>query len=116
MGWGEAAQGREGWQAGRDAEDRGGGASLGSSLVSARGKQDVTQDPTAHTCWLRAGFYQIMKIAVAPTVVVLEFFMFRKLPSFLMQCSVVVVCLGITLATVTDTGASRAHSRAQSRT
>eukprot|EP00197_Chlamydomonas_leiostraca_P002559 CAMPEP_0202857364 /NCGR_PEP_ID=MMETSP1391-20130828/334_1 /ASSEMBLY_ACC=CAM_ASM_000867 /TAXON_ID=1034604 /ORGANISM="Chlamydomonas leiostraca, Strain SAG 11-49" /LENGTH=289 /DNA_ID=CAMNT_0049536155 /DNA_START=253 /DNA_END=1123 /DNA_ORIENTATION=- len=48
------------------------------------------------------GFYQIMKIAIAPTVVVMEFFMFNKLPSKLMICSVVVVCVGITAATVTD--------------
>lgn len=48
------------------------------------------------------GFYQIMKIAIAPTVVVMEYFMFSKLPSKLMICSVVVVCVGITAATVTD--------------
>eukprot|EP00195_Chlamydomonas_chlamydogama_P013701 CAMPEP_0202895290 /NCGR_PEP_ID=MMETSP1392-20130828/4528_1 /ASSEMBLY_ACC=CAM_ASM_000868 /TAXON_ID=225041 /ORGANISM="Chlamydomonas chlamydogama, Strain SAG 11-48b" /LENGTH=280 /DNA_ID=CAMNT_0049580247 /DNA_START=251 /DNA_END=1093 /DNA_ORIENTATION=+ len=49
------------------------------------------------------GFYQIMKIAVAPTVVVLEFLMFGKLPGPLMMLSVVIVCVGITVATVTDT-------------
>lgn len=49
------------------------------------------------------GFYQIMKIAIAPTVVVMEFFMFNKLPSRLMICSVLVVCTGITAATVSDT-------------
>jgi solute carrier family 35 protein E3 len=46
---------------------------------------------------------QIMKIAIAPTVVVMEFFMFSKLPSRLMILSVLVVCAGITVATVSDT-------------
>jgi solute carrier family 35 protein E3 len=44
-----------------------------------------------------------MKIAIAPTVVVMEFFMFGKLPSRLMILSVLVVCAGITVATVSDT-------------
>eukprot|EP00199_Chlamydomonas_sp_CCMP681_P002716 CAMPEP_0119104708 /NCGR_PEP_ID=MMETSP1180-20130426/2856_1 /TAXON_ID=3052 ORGANISM="Chlamydomonas cf sp, Strain CCMP681" /NCGR_SAMPLE_ID=MMETSP1180 /ASSEMBLY_ACC=CAM_ASM_000741 /LENGTH=337 /DNA_ID=CAMNT_0007089539 /DNA_START=75 /DNA_END=1088 /DNA_ORIENTATION=- len=48
------------------------------------------------------GFYQIMKIAIAPTVVVMEFLMFNKLPSRLMLCAVLVVCAGITVATVSD--------------
>lgn len=48
------------------------------------------------------GFYQIMKIAIAPTVVVMEFFMFNKLPSRLMLMAVLLVCAGITGATVTD--------------
>ncbi len=44
-----------------------------------------------------------MKIAITPTVVVLEYFMFRKLPSRLMLLSVFVVCGGIAGATVMDT-------------
>ena len=49
------------------------------------------------------GFYQIMKIAIAPTVVFLELLLFRKLPSRLILMSVALVCLGVALATVTDT-------------
>lgn len=45
---------------------------------------------------------QIMKIAIAPTVVAMEFFMFNKLPTRLMMMAVLVVCAGITAATVTD--------------
>jgi solute carrier family 35 protein E3 len=48
------------------------------------------------------GFYQIMKVAVAPTVLLLEIVMFHKIPSFMVVCSVVVVCAGITVATITD--------------
>ncbi len=48
-----------------------------------------------------------MKIAIAPTVVVLEYFMFNKLPSRLMLVAVFVVCAGITGATVSDNVAIR---------
>jgi solute carrier family 35 protein E3 len=43
-----------------------------------------------------------MKVAVAPTVLFLELVLYRKIPSPLTCCSVVLVCLGITIATVTD--------------
>ncbi len=43
-----------------------------------------------------------MKIAIAPTVVVMEYFMFNKLPSRLMLVAVFIVCAGITGATVSD--------------
>ncbi len=45
---------------------------------------------------------QIMKVAIAPTVLLLELFMFRKIPTFLCTCSVILVCIGVTIATVTD--------------
>jgi solute carrier family 35 protein E3 len=43
-----------------------------------------------------------MKVAVAPTVIVMEFVMFGKLQSVSTVLSVVVVCIGIIIATVTD--------------
>ena len=48
------------------------------------------------------GFYQVMKIAVAPTVIVLEFFMFARVPKAKVIAAVCVVCAGIGVATVTD--------------
>ena len=43
-----------------------------------------------------------MKIAVAPTVIALDLIMFHKLPQPKIVASVLVVCLGIAVATVTD--------------
>ncbi len=43
-----------------------------------------------------------MKIAVAPTVIALEVLMFRRLPPVRIIASVLVVCAGIGVATVTD--------------
>jgi hypothetical protein len=37
------------------------------------------------------GLYQILKIGTAPTVVLLEFLLYKNVPSKLMMCSVVVV-------------------------
>ncbi|GLC35896.1 hypothetical protein PLESTF_001237400 [Pleodorina starrii] len=48
------------------------------------------------------GFYQVMKIAVAPTVIALELLMFRRVPPLRIVASVMVVCVGIGVATVTD--------------
>ncbi|GIL90469.1 hypothetical protein Vretifemale_18118 [Volvox reticuliferus] len=48
------------------------------------------------------GFYQVMKIAVAPTVIALELVMFRRVPPLRIVASVMVVCMGIGVATVTD--------------
>lgn len=45
---------------------------------------------------------QIMKVTIAPTVILLEIFMFRKVPSVMVLMSVLVVCAGVTIATVTD--------------
>lgn len=45
---------------------------------------------------------QIMKVAVAPTVIVLEFVLHGKRQSLQTIMSVAVVCAGITIATITD--------------
>ena len=45
---------------------------------------------------------QVMKIAVAPTVIALELVMFRRVPPAKIIASVMVVCAGIGVATVTD--------------
>lgn len=44
-----------------------------------------------------------MKIAITPAVIVLEFLMFSKVPSTMVLCSILVVCAGVTISTVTDT-------------
>ena len=44
-----------------------------------------------------------MKIAVAPTVIFLELLMFRKLPQPRVVASVLVVCVGIAVSTVSET-------------
>lgn len=43
-----------------------------------------------------------MKIAVAPTVMGLELLLYHKVPPPKVVASVMVVCLGVALATVTD--------------
>ncbi|PNW72757.1 hypothetical protein CHLRE_15g641266v5 [Chlamydomonas reinhardtii] len=48
------------------------------------------------------GFYQILKIAIAPTVMLLDFVLFRKMQTWRIMASVAVVCVGVTAATVTD--------------
>ena len=45
---------------------------------------------------------QVMKIAVAPTVMALDIILFRRLPKPKIMASVFVVCFGIAVATVTD--------------
>lgn len=52
------------------------------------------------------GFYQISKIAVAPAVLLIEYVLFRKTASTRVLLSVVVVCCGIGVATVSDTQVS----------
>ncbi|EYU33722.1 hypothetical protein ABFS82_08G167300 [Erythranthe guttata] len=48
------------------------------------------------------GFYQMAKIAVTPTIVTAEFFLFRKTISFSKVVALVVVSFGVAVATVTD--------------
>jgi solute carrier family 35 protein E3 len=48
------------------------------------------------------GFYQIMKIATTPCVILVELILFTKVPSNRVLMAVIVVCIGIGLATVTD--------------
>lgn len=52
------------------------------------------------------GFYQISKIAVAPAVLAIEAAFFGKRPCKRTIASVLVVCLGIGLATLTDSQVS----------
>eukprot|EP01023_Acetabularia_acetabulum_P059067 TRINITY_DN7075_c0_g2_i1.p1 TRINITY_DN7075_c0_g2~~TRINITY_DN7075_c0_g2_i1.p1 ORF type:complete len:330 (-),score=61.83 TRINITY_DN7075_c0_g2_i1:1561-2550(-) len=48
------------------------------------------------------GFYQIVKLMIAPTVLVLEFFLLGKRPTFLIVLAVAVTIAGVGFATVTD--------------
>ncbi|KDP46643.1 hypothetical protein JCGZ_13599 [Jatropha curcas] len=48
------------------------------------------------------GFYQMAKIAVTPSIVLLEFIWFNKRVSFLKVISLTVVSIGVAVATVTD--------------
>ena len=48
------------------------------------------------------GFYQISKILCTPAVMILERFVYSKTTDFKTKASVAIMCLGITLATVTD--------------
>ncbi|GIL65038.1 hypothetical protein Vafri_18886 [Volvox africanus] len=48
------------------------------------------------------GLYQILKIAITPAVVVLEFLLFRKVQTTRILMAVMVVCVGVTAAAVTD--------------
>ncbi|KAL4436857.1 hypothetical protein ABPG75_003996 [Micractinium tetrahymenae] len=48
------------------------------------------------------GFYQITKIAVAPAVLAIDYFWYGRKASPRVTASVLVVCLGVGLATVTD--------------
>lgn len=48
------------------------------------------------------GFYQLTKIAIAPTVLVMDALSRRRLPDFKVTVCVVIVCFGIGLATVFD--------------
>lgn len=50
----------------------------------------------------RAAHAQVMKIAVAPTVIAMELVMFGRLPGPRVIASVLVVCMGIAVATVSD--------------
>lgn len=49
------------------------------------------------------GFYQVMKIAVAPTVMALELLLHGTVPQPRIAAAVFVVCAGVALATVGDT-------------
>lgn len=59
------------------------------------------------------GFYQISKISITPGVLVLEAFLFRRYPTTKELLSVLVVCLGVALATVTDTQVGSRHHKHQ---
>ncbi|GLJ12788.1 hypothetical protein SUGI_0197760 [Cryptomeria japonica] len=48
------------------------------------------------------GFYQMAKIAVTPTIVLVEFLFFGKKVSFQKALALIVVSLGVAIATITD--------------
>ena len=48
------------------------------------------------------GFYQLSKILIAPAIIIIEAVWFKKVPSRLELSAVGVLCLGVTLATVSD--------------
>lgn len=50
------------------------------------------------------GFYQISKICIMPVLIAIEMVLFGKYPSRQVLAAVVLVCLGVALATVTDHG------------
>ena len=50
------------------------------------------------------GFYQISKICIMPTLIAIEIALFGKYPSNKVLAAVVLVCLGVALATMTDHG------------
>ena len=48
------------------------------------------------------GFYQLAKIAITPALLVIEAVFYAKRPTRLELAAVGILCVGITLATVTD--------------
>ena len=52
------------------------------------------------------GFYQLSKILIAPAIILIEAVWFKKVPTRLELASVGVLCLGVTLATVSDSEVS----------
>ncbi|KAJ8527640.1 hypothetical protein K7X08_015091 [Anisodus acutangulus] len=48
------------------------------------------------------GFYQMAKISVTPTIVIAEFFLFKKTVSFHKVLALAVVSVGVAVATITD--------------
>jgi len=48
------------------------------------------------------GFYQVMKIAITPCVVAMEYFVYRKTLDRRLALCLVPVCIGVTICTVTD--------------
>lgn len=56
------------------------------------------------------GFYQLSKIFIAPAIIILEAVWFSKLPSRLELAAVALLCIGVTLATVSDSEVSILHT------
>lgn len=48
------------------------------------------------------GFYQLSKICITPAVLAFDAFVSKKLPTQKEVCAVLVLCIGVMLATVTD--------------
>ncbi|KAK1440197.1 hypothetical protein QVD17_06022 [Tagetes erecta] len=70
--------------------------SLGAVMAFASGLANTSLKHNS------VGFYQMAKIAVTPTIVVAEFVLFRKIVSFYKVLALVVVSIGVAVATVTD--------------
>lgn len=48
------------------------------------------------------GFYQLSKILIAPAIIIIEAIWFKKYPGRLELAAVALLCIGVTLATVSD--------------
>ncbi|PSR85414.1 Triose-phosphate transporter domain protein [Actinidia chinensis var. chinensis] len=70
--------------------------SLGAVMAFASGLANTSLKHNS------VGFYQMAKIAVTPTIVFAEFILFRKTISFNKILALVVVSVGVAVATVTD--------------
>lgn len=70
--------------------------SLGAVMAFASGLANVSLKHNS------VGFYQMAKIAVTPTIVIAEFILFRKAISLKKVLALVLVSIGVAVATVTD--------------
>ncbi|KAL3508341.1 hypothetical protein ACH5RR_027742 [Cinchona calisaya] len=70
--------------------------SLGAVMSFASGLANISLKHNS------VGFYQMAKIAVTPTIVIAEFIIFKKTVSFLKVMALIVVSIGVAVATVTD--------------
>ncbi|KAG6385648.1 hypothetical protein SASPL_154484 [Salvia splendens] len=70
--------------------------SLGAVMAFASGLANTSLKHNS------VGFYQMAKIAVTPTIVAAEFILFQKTISFSKVAALVVVSVGVAVATVTD--------------
>lgn len=70
--------------------------SLGAIMAFASGLANTSLNHNS------VGFYQMAKIAVTPTIVLAEFILFRKTISFNKVLALVLVSVGVAVATVTD--------------
>jgi hypothetical protein len=52
------------------------------------------------------GFYQLSKILIAPAIILIEAVWFKKVPTRLELAAVALLCIGVTLATVSDSEVS----------
>ena len=54
------------------------------------------------------GFYQLSKILIAPAIILIEAVWFKKVPTRMELAAVALLCIGVTLATVSDSEVGRA--------
>lgn len=69
---------------------------LGAVMAFASGLANISLKHNS------VGFYQMAKIAVTPTIVIAEFILFRKTISFEKVLALILVSIGVAVATVTD--------------